>query len=71
MVLFSTESVRLDESNKKALDIYKYQGGDNGISYIHFHSPLASWLVTFLPMTVAPNTITLLGALCLVVPHIA
>lgn len=70
MVLFSTESVRLDENNKKALDNYKYQGGDNGISYIYFHSPFAGWLVTFLPMTIAPNTITLAGALCLVIPHI-
>ena len=70
MVLFSTASVQLEQENKTALDNYKYQGGDNGISYKYFHSPLAEKLVTFLPMTIAPNTITLAGALFLVVPHV-
>ena len=70
MVLFTTESVQLNEKNKKALDNYKYQGGDNGISYKYFHSPFAEKLVSFLPKTVAPNTITFWGALCLVIPHI-
>ena len=70
MVLFSTESVRLQKENKVALDNYKYQGGDNGISYKYIHSPLADKLVSFLPKTVAPNSITLLGAILLVAPHI-
>lgn len=70
MVLFSTESVRLEEENKAALHNYQYKGGDNGISYKYFHSPLAEFLVKFVPRWVAPNVITLAGALCLVIPHI-
>lgn len=70
MVLFSTESVKLEESNKKALHNYQYKGGDNGITYKYFHSPLAEFCVKFVPDWVAPNVITLAGALCLVIPHV-
>lgn len=60
---FSTQSVVLNQENKKALDNYKYQGGDNGISYRYFHSPFAEFLTSLLPKTIAPNMITLAGAL--------
>ncbi|CAI2369731.1 unnamed protein product [Moneuplotes crassus] len=70
MVLFSTKNVQLDEENKKALHNYQYKGGDNGISYKYFHSPVAEFFVKFVPGWVAPNVITFAGALCLVIPHI-
>lgn len=68
--LFSTKSVELKHENKVALDAYKYQGGDNGITYIYFHSPFAEKIASILPMWMPPNLITLIAALCLVVPHI-
>ena len=49
---------------------HKYQGGDNGISYKYFHSPLAEFIASLLPMWLAPNVITLIAAMCLVIPHI-
>eukprot|EP00344_Euplotes_crassus_P007991 CAMPEP_0196994822 /NCGR_PEP_ID=MMETSP1380-20130617/1057_1 /TAXON_ID=5936 /ORGANISM="Euplotes crassus, Strain CT5" /LENGTH=266 /DNA_ID=CAMNT_0042410305 /DNA_START=20 /DNA_END=820 /DNA_ORIENTATION=+ len=71
MVLFSTQSVEFDDDNKQALRDYQYKGGDNGITYKYFHSPVAEFFVAFVPEWVAPNLITLAGALCLVIPHIA
>lgn len=69
-ILFNTDSVILTNEDKKSLDEYKYQGGDNGITYKYFHSPLAEMLAQRLPLSVAPNLITVGGALCLVLPHL-
>jgi len=45
-----------------ALPKYQYNGSDNSITYKYVLSPLASYLVeNFTPLTIAPNTITLLG----------
>jgi len=38
--------------------------------YKYFYNPLANKLVTFLPETVAPNTLTVLGFLFTIVPFI-
>jgi ethanolaminephosphotransferase len=70
MSIFGTESVHLEKDNLVALENYKYQGGDNGISYIWFHSPLAERVASMLPKTLAPNVVTLVAAMFLVVPHI-
>ena len=40
---------------------HKYSGNDRGLMYIYFYSPIANKLVDKLPVTLAPNTITLLG----------
>lgn len=40
---------------------YVYKGCDNSLIYAHILSPLASWLVEFLPRWVAPNVITLVA----------
>lgn len=69
-MLFSTKWVELNEDNKKALDEYKYKGGDNGICYRYLHSPLAEIIASWMPMWLAPNVITLIAAMCLVIPHI-
>lgn len=68
--LFSTSSVKFTSNDKTELDNYKYQGGDNGITYKYFHSPLAELVASVMPMSLAPNVITLIAALCLVGPHI-
>lgn len=68
-IVLNANSVKLTEEDKKALDNYKYQGGDNGITYKYFHSPLAEMVAKCMPMWLAPNMITLIAAICLVAPH--
>jgi len=46
---------------------YKYAGADEGISYKLFYNPVANWLTSKLPDSIAPNTLTLLGFLHCVV----
>jgi len=40
---------------------HKYSGSDLGFAYTFFYNPVANWAVEFLPKTLAPNTVTLLG----------
>lgn len=40
---------------------HKYSGSDEGFAYIYFYNPVANKLVSYLPETLAPNTITLIG----------
>jgi len=47
---------------------YKYHGEDHGIAYIYFFEPLANFLVSKLPETVAPNTLTFIGFICTCIP---
>ena len=49
---------------------HKYHGTDLGLLYVHVFSPGANKLVTYLPETLAPNTITAIGLACTVVPFI-
>jgi len=41
-----------------------------GIAYIYFYDPVARKLVSFLPESIAPNTITFLGFLHTIIPAI-
>ena len=70
-ILLNSNSVTLNLSDRRELDNYKYQGGDNGISYKYFHSPLAELVASILPLSLAPNIITFVAAMCLVIPHVA
>lgn len=49
---------------------HKYSGSDEGLMYIYFYNPVANKLVTFIPETVAPNMITLLGFMHSITPMI-
>lgn len=49
---------------------YKYAGGDTGILYRFFYNPVALKLVSYLPETIAPNLITLIGFLFTVGPFV-
>ena len=51
----------ISELGEKQLPAYRYTGSDNSLVYVHFCSPLADFLVRFLPLWLAPNVITLLG----------
>jgi ethanolaminephosphotransferase len=42
---------------------FKYKGGSISISYQHLWSPLAEKVVSYVPKTVAPNLITVIGTI--------
>lgn len=42
---------------------FKYKGGSIAISYINLWSPLAEAIVQYIPKTIAPNTITVIGTI--------
>jgi hypothetical protein len=50
----------ISENGKKNLGEYKYHGAD--ASYLTpFFQPFWNWCVNLLPMTMAPNLVTLIG----------
>lgn len=52
------------------LKTYRYIGGDNSYVYAYILSPIANFCVNYLvPEWLAPNLITLLGFLCILIPH--
>ena len=54
----------IDSDAQKALKSYKYSGTDLSLTYKYVLSPFAQFCVDkFTPLTIAPNTITLLGLL--------
>lgn len=57
-------------SELNALCNYENRGCDRSITYKYVMSPFYDWLVEFLPLWLAPNVITLLGLITVVVPHV-
>ena len=51
----------LNEEQRQNLKIYRYAGGDKGLMYVYFYNPVATKIVEYLPDTLAPNVITLVG----------
>ena len=61
----------VDESDKKSLEAFKYDGKDESILYENFTSPFCQYLVDhWVPEKVAPNLITLVGLQFVLVPHL-
>ena len=52
------------------LKLYKYAGGDRGYVYIYFYNPVANKIVNYLPETMAPNLVTLIGFIFSVLPFV-
>ena len=50
----------ISEAGKKNLGVYKYMSGDASF-LTPFFQPFWNWCVTLLPMTMAPNLVTLIG----------
>jgi hypothetical protein len=57
----------LGESNFKE---FKYNGGNDSITYEHIWSPLAEKLLNYTPSHIAPNVITLTSLILLSFAHI-
>lgn len=57
-------------SAARNLKNHKYAGADNGFLYVYFYSPVANRLVELLPVTIAPNLLTLIGFLHTIVPFV-
>jgi ethanolaminephosphotransferase len=61
----------LSEEGEKNLLKYKYSGSDRSLIYKYFLSPAAQFLVDhILPTWLAPNTITFIGFICTLIPHL-
>lgn len=61
----------LNDGSKKALKEHKYNGKDDSILYAKFISPLCQVIVEkYLPETLAPNLITVVGFFIGLFPHI-
>lgn len=61
----------IDDEAVKALKKYKYSGEDNSLIYKYFGSPSAAYLVEhYTPVWIAPNLITLLGFIFVVMSHL-
>ena len=66
-----TYSDIINESIKEPLLAYKYSGQDDSILYKHVISPLCQWIVEKkTPTWLAPNTITVVGMLINLFPHL-
>jgi hypothetical protein len=48
----------ISQDMQDKLKLYRYAGGDFGLSYIYFYNPFSKWLVEFLPMNLAPNLVS-------------
>jgi len=53
----------ITKEGEEAIRQFKYKGGDLSISYKYVWSPLAEFILQFIPATWAPNTITVVGLL--------
>ena len=53
--------VYISEQGNEAIRNYKYKGGNLSLSYQYLWSPLAEFVLKFMPKTLAPNTITIVG----------
>lgn len=50
---------------------FKYKGGSIAISYINLWSPLAEFIVQYIPKTIAPNTITVFGTIIHIIGNLS
>lgn len=59
----------LPKDAKAKLAAHTYKGSDLSLTYKYILSPFAQWIVDhILPSWLAPNLITLIGALCVFLP---
>ena len=49
---------------EKNILMHRYKGGNSSFYYNNVQSPMCDYLVTFLPVDLAPNVITIVGILC-------
>ena len=60
----------MNEEQRVNLRNYKYAGGDQGYLYVYFYNPVAKTIVEYLPETLAPNVVTLIGFIFSTLPFI-
>ncbi|CAD8112784.1 unnamed protein product [Paramecium sonneborni] len=61
----------IPSNNLKYLSTYTYKGTDLSLLYNYILSPIAEYCLKFVPLNVAPNVLTLLGLICVIIPHIS
>lgn len=60
----------ISRHGKEGLKRYRYRGSDNSLLYNYVLNPVYNRLVVLFPMWLAPNLITVIGFLAIVVSHI-
>lgn len=53
----------ITEKGEEAIRNFKYKGGSIAYSYQYLWSPFAEFCLKFIPMNIAPNTITVVGTI--------
>ncbi|ETW10434.1 hypothetical protein H310_00739 [Aphanomyces invadans] len=59
----------VSQVGSKNLKLYTYKGTDHSLIYKHVLTPMNNYLIQFIPLWLAPNTITLLGLIAVTVSH--
>lgn len=60
-----------EQTDLQPLKSFKYSGKDDSILYEKFMSPFCEYLVeNHVPHRLAPNAITLIGLICVIIPHV-
>ncbi|CAD8205500.1 unnamed protein product [Paramecium octaurelia] len=60
----------ISSDHLRYLHTYRYKGTDLSLLYNYILSPIAEYCLKFVPLNVAPNVLTLLGLICVIIPHI-
>jgi ethanolaminephosphotransferase len=64
--LFSLNTPYVKPHQEKNIMEHKYAGAIDSLYYKHFAGPLADYFTSFMPWTLAPNVITVMGLACVV-----
>lgn len=60
----------LSKEQQLALRQYQYRGEDRSITYRYVLAPFYTWVVNYVPLWIAPNTLTLVGFLFPTIAHL-
>jgi ethanolaminephosphotransferase len=60
----------VSEQGAKNILKYKYDGEDKSYVYRFILTPMNNWLISFVPLWMAPNLITTIGGLLILSAHL-
>ena len=67
--LFGSSCPYVERGREDKLKTHKFSSENDSIYYAYFQSPLCDKLVKFLPWTLAPNVVTIIGEMCVVLGY--
>ncbi|KAF0700023.1 Aste57867_9409 [Aphanomyces stellatus] len=60
----------VSHEGSKNLKLYSYKGTDHSLIYKHVLTPMNNFLMHYIPLWLAPNMITLLGLVAVIISHV-